>query len=363
MKILYITYIGFDNSAKSGSSVRPQKMYDAFLELGYEVKLLECQQNQRKDRRKSVREILKWLNYNCVDLCYIESPSGPIFNYIDLLLIKRLHKMQIPIGYFYRDMFWLYPSTLKNMSFLKRTAITLMCKRDLKVLKRCCDIIYFPTEEIVDRFSFAKLKRTEILPPAADLNNLQFMNKNNLTYNCIYIGAVSKVDGTFELLKAFNFINRTRTENIKLTIVSRKEEWENLLPQIGNLPEWLIIEHKSGEELKQLYAHADLAIFPRQNDEYINVAMPVKLFEYISFGKPVITTKRTAPRRFIESEKCGIVCDDSGESIGRAILKFYDDAKLREQLYCNVERAARNNQWTNRVDKVITTLCDVLQNK
>ncbi len=39
MLILYITYVDI-NSGTSGSSVRPQKMYRAFLDAGHEVKLL-----------------------------------------------------------------------------------------------------------------------------------------------------------------------------------------------------------------------------------------------------------------------------------------------------------------------------------
>ena len=40
MRLLYITYIDFGES-KSGSSVRPQKIYKAFLDAGHEVKLLQ----------------------------------------------------------------------------------------------------------------------------------------------------------------------------------------------------------------------------------------------------------------------------------------------------------------------------------
>ena len=62
MKLLYITYIDFTENPKSGSAVRPQKMYKAFLEHGVDVKLLECQQNKRKQRKEKVKEILHWLD-------------------------------------------------------------------------------------------------------------------------------------------------------------------------------------------------------------------------------------------------------------------------------------------------------------
>ena len=49
--ILYITFVDF-NEQKSGSSVRPKKIYDTFLEEGYKVTLLTGLQNRMKERWK-----------------------------------------------------------------------------------------------------------------------------------------------------------------------------------------------------------------------------------------------------------------------------------------------------------------------
>ena len=63
-------------------------MYEAFIDEGHEIILLQTQQNKRKERKKAVKTILKKLETETVDACYIESPSGPIFNQIDIKLIK-----------------------------------------------------------------------------------------------------------------------------------------------------------------------------------------------------------------------------------------------------------------------------------
>ena len=47
LKVLYITFTDF-GELSSGSSVRPFRMYNALVNLGYDVKLLEGQQNRRK---------------------------------------------------------------------------------------------------------------------------------------------------------------------------------------------------------------------------------------------------------------------------------------------------------------------------
>ena len=57
-KILYITYIDFGKMT-SGSAVRPQRMYQAFREIGAEVTLLSGSQelSNKEERKKNVEQI------------------------------------------------------------------------------------------------------------------------------------------------------------------------------------------------------------------------------------------------------------------------------------------------------------------
>lgn len=355
MELLYITYIDFDNNPKSGSAVRPQKMYNAFVSNGTDLKLLCGQQNKRKERRKRVKEVLKWLDANRPDMCYIESPSGPIFNFVDLKLIIKLHKLGVPISYFLRDAFWLFPSWMKAGQ-LKNRIITVMNKVTLRVLKKNCDLVYFPTRSMAELFGFINFKSVDILPPAGDCHNFKNRNCDDLVYNAIYVGAVSEVNGTFELVKAFELLN-SENFNIDLTIVARKPEWNSIKDKIGDKEKsWLKIIHASGKELNDIYANADVAIFPRQADEYIDMAMPVKAFEYLSFGKPIVCTMRTELKRFIELNNCGIICDDDYISIAEAVALFYKDSKLRGNLYANVMKTAQINTWSKRAEQVVDDL-------
>lgn len=357
MRLLYITYIDINGTASSGSSVRPKKMYEAFCRLGVEVKLLECQQNKRKLRYTKVKEIIRWLNLEQPDVCYIESPSGPIFNYIDIKLIKLLHKKKIPIGYFYRDFFWLFPEMMKGLSWWKRMLIVIMNKFQLSILRDNCDIIYFPSEGATGLFSFAKLNKSGMLPPAAEVRFDSMPNEQRLLRKCIYIGAVSEVDGTIELIQALELLNRDEEKNkIGLILVCREKEWEKIKIRIEEIPEWLDVRHISGAQLVQVYREVDVAIFPRQKDIYLDLAVPVKLFEYFGFGKPVISTRRTEVERFVNLYQCGLLCGDSAEAIAAAIKEFYEDANLQKKLYENVRVAAKQNRWEDRAKQVLKDL-------
>ena len=58
-------------------------MYKAFLDLGIDVKLLECQQNKFKERRKKVKEVLKCKCYvrYCDDFCLFSNDKEELKNF------------------------------------------------------------------------------------------------------------------------------------------------------------------------------------------------------------------------------------------------------------------------------------------
>ena len=78
-KILYITYRDMEN-VESGSSVRPQKIYKAFVDNNFDVKILKglTSKENKQQRIQNIKEIETWLDNNNPEYCYIESPGDPI---------------------------------------------------------------------------------------------------------------------------------------------------------------------------------------------------------------------------------------------------------------------------------------------
>lgn len=348
--VLYLTFIDF-GEMKSGSSVRPQKIYDAFLERGHTVKLLEGQQNRYKDRRKRVKAILDWLKDNRPDICYVEPPSGPFFCALDLKLLKTVHKMGIPVGLFYRDAYWLYADWW-GVGGPKAALLKAMHKRDLKVFERCCDILYFPSLSMAELFHDRHFKRLDALPPAC--TNMTSL-RTSLARRMIYVGGVCEAYGTDILLSAFKQINRDKTK-VELYLVCRETEMANIQDKHYPDYDWLKIFHVQGKELETLYVSCDAGIIPRKRDKYMDFSIPVKLLEYLGYGLPVISTDCTEIAAFIEKNHCGLLCRDNGDSLAETIEAFYSENTDHRALAQNVQETAANNRWVNRVDKIVRDL-------
>ena len=352
MNILYITYIDLDGIGNSGSSVRPQKMYNAFKKLGVNIKLLACQQNKVKDRRKAVKNIIKWLDDQRPDICYIESPSGPIFSGIDLKLIRKIHRMNIPIGYFYRDAFWLFPEKQVGLRWWKRGIIRRMNIRALHTIEKNCDIVYVPTASSRNLYRDFKFKKCELLPPASDIvirENIKSIYK----YTCIYVGGVSYDYGTDILIDAFKMLNK-KDDKYRLILICRPTEYNSFFPEPLNYS-WLNVVHAEGNELQKYYSEASIGIMPAHKTPYLNTAMSVKIFEYLGYGLPIISTDTTEMGKFIRENKVGLVCDDTPESLAAAIEKFFNNCD-KEALKKNVDAVAEQNSWVCRARQVIDEL-------
>lgn len=342
MRILYITFVDFD-TLTSGSSVRPKKLYDAFIKKGHEVKLLTGLQNRKMERWKNCYRFFRNIKKERYDLCYIEPPAGPIFNFCDHLLMLYIAKIKkIPIGIFYRDAYWKF-ADWNDLGKVKAQIIKWMHIFDLQIIKATCEKVYFPSKMMADLFT---MKGRDTLPPGCEDIKVN-KNKDISGIELVYVGGMNEQYGGQLLLKSLDLVNKNKRVNLNL--VCRKED----IKYIGEYKdrEWLNIYNASGDELIDIYSKSNVAIIPRKIDLYMNFSMPIKLLEYVGFELPIISTNCTEVANFINSNKIGIICEDNVQSIAN-VLENITEEQL--SIYSNnIIETKKNNTWEKRVDKIL----------
>lgn len=356
MKTLYITYIDMKKEHNSGSSVRPYQMLKALEALSDDVYLLSgsCGNDKRRERCASIRNTEKWLEGNKPDFCYIESSTYPIMLREDRRLIRMLHTLGVPIGYFYRDFYRKFPKLFPRrrgiINQAKEMYLDYLQYKTDKLLNMV-DIIYLPSEQSKALFNYKDMRA---LPPAGE-NKLPLVNKLNDTV--IYVGGISEHYGFKMLIDAFKKLNNG-DKVYRLILVCRAAEWQIYGCQYDSLP-WLQVEHASGDQLGKLYtAAAAAAVIPKGDNEYNNLAVSVKLFEYMSYGLPVVSSNSEAMNAIID--KCGV-----GLHVPYDVEKFADGIKqiLTDQdaynRYCaNIRKSLlKENLWLHRAQQVASDLC------
>ena len=61
------------------------------------------------------------------------------------------------------------------------------------------------------------------------------------------------------------------------------------------------------DELAALLGSADVFVLPMATMSFVDLGLPTKLFEYQSYGKPIICVSGGEPARYVESTKSGLI--------------------------------------------------------
>ena len=354
MKILYIVLNDLGKK-DSGSGLRPNCMLQAFQDRDHELYVLSGAQDIQNAaaRKAAVQETMVWLQDNTPDLCYIESSTYPIMLHCDYALIRYLKKKKIPMGYFYRDIYRVIPGVVQKA----RTGLVNRAKDlFLRLLQnytdlflRKLDIIYFPSQRFTDYFSY---KRMELLPPAGEV---KFLPEHPNHKTCIYVGGVSEFYGYPLMMEAFRLLNKDEIR-YRLILVCREAEYQKMYGG-EEIPAWLEVHHASGKDLEPLYARADAGLLALGYNEYSHLCIGIKLFQYLSYGLPVISTNVATMGQIIRENGFGVLAEPNAESYAAAIRAMLDDDDKLKAFRPVIRDSLQNKHlWVHRVDKIVQDL-------
>lgn len=367
ISVLIITYKDLDDSNKAGSTRRPLEMIESFRAIGCSVKVLSGLQNRIPERTKRVKEIVDFLEGGAVvDFCYIEPPAGPLLCPADVSLIRRLSSRNIPTALFYRDAYWVVPGLFGTGNRLKDFVIRLLSKRDLRLFREKCRVLYYPSDglkQLVDaeatRMGGRKSCREALLPPGCivpeEESHKELTGRGIPT--AIYVGAATDRYGAPTILASAKALNREEAR-CNLVFVCPKNQWDTMGEEYLSLcgEQWFTLVHTSdAAELRALYGRADFALMAYARNLYNDIAAPIKLYEYVSYLKPVLSTDCTYSAEFIRENNVGIVVPDSVDGYIAGLEEMcerFDDTSFREALL----RTRRKNTWKKRAEKVC---CDL----
>lgn len=350
----------------SGSSVRPWKMIKAFEENGYFVEVVMGEGSERKRQIKKIKDNIKkgekydfvYSETRNIPTLLTESDHVPRHPFLDFGFMRYCKKCGINIGLFYRDIFWKFPLYREDVPLVKRCITVPLFHYDLKQYSKYLSRLYLASLEVKQYINMSKKVSIDMLPPGceekSDAPFRSYRNKRD-SLNLFYVGGIGKLYNITKMLKAVK-----EQPFVGLTLCCREQEWEaNRVLYESLLCDRVKVVHKSGEELAKLYEKADICMFFVEDIKYISLAMPIKLFEYISYLKPVIATKGTIAGRFIEQNDIGWQVEFEEEKLKELLsYLFYNQKEIgdkRERL----KSIREENSWKARAKKVINDLTNM----
>ena len=369
MKRRIIFHLPFeaDPNRASGSQIRPIKMLTAFQDIGYEVDVV---MGNSKDRKRQIEEIERKIKQG-VEYSFLYSESStmptlltdkhhlPLNPFLDFGFFKRCKKNGIPIGLFYRDIYWMYEEYKKDIGKIKSVYSIGFYKWDLLFYKKYLDVLFLPSLQMAKKIPSLYTLKKYALPSGCDsfefVEESQSVSKEtNVSQldrmNILYVGGL----GDFYDLSLFCDIVSGYDDKFMFTICCRKEEWNAVKSRYeeyltkGNI----FIVHEKGKGLDSLYEKADLACLFVEGNEYRNFAMPFKLFEYLGRKKPIIASSGTAVGEFVEKNGIGWVADYNANNLSAVLNEIINKPESIEGIKSKIDKALNANTWIYRAKEV-----------
>lgn len=344
----------------TGSGVRPARMRDAFEDVGYEVyevtgygaQRAESLRKLRWDLRRGLRLDFAYGENSTMPTLLTQTHHLPTHPFVDHSLLTLLRRHGIPTGLFYRDVYWRFPAYVADVGRWIATGTKTLYNAEL-VAYRALDRVYLPSIKMASFVPWIKKEQVAELPPGGAIHDSSRDPDGELTL--LYVGNVSEYYRMHELFRAV-----AATDGVRLIFCTPPDAWNAVGDEYPRDDSGRIeIVHARGQELLPLFARAHVCLLTVEPAIYRDFAAPVKLFEYIGHGKPVLATSATHAGELVESVGAGRQVDYSAEAIARQLRDLRDDRDALQALTRRVEQVREEHTWRARARQVASDLTGV----
>ena len=95
-------------------------------------------------------------------------------------------------------------------------------------------------------------------------------------------------------------------------------------------------------------------VIPRPRGAYNDLAVPIKLYEYLSYGRPLLVTDCTEQARVVNQSGAGIVMADDPDAMASAIRRLVTaPAEDLDAWSAAAHDAARAASWEHRARQIV----------
>ncbi len=346
-----------DPDAKSASGIRPMRLRRAFEAIGYEVLEISGRHPERQTKIAELkREIAHGLK---IDFVYSEAATPPtgIGEPItlatsftrDIRFLRYCRRAGIPVGLFYRDIYWQFEEYAKRVGQPYTAILRWRYRADLRGYRSAVDRIYLPSMRMADYLPKANRPQAAALPPGADRIEAQSPDG---PLSLFYVGGIG---GYYRLQEAVRGVELA--SDARLTLCSHEDQWKASADEYVEMlgPSTRVV-HRSGPELEELYEETHVGMLFMEPIEYREFAAPMKLYEYLGHGKPIIATEGSLAGSFVEENGIGWALPYDAEVLAELLDQLAEDPAMLSAKAQQARNVRGEHTWEARAAHVAQDL-------
>ncbi len=353
-RMVFHTPFPVSAGANTASAIRPWKMLQAFKALGFEVFQITGYAAERRRRFASLRRGVAagwkpdfvYSEAATIPSSFTEPRHFPLILNLDRKIFRFLHEHGTPIGVFYRDVYWAFDDYVQGVGVPTATVMKLLYSREIKTFNRYADVVFLPSVEMGRYVPGLNGPLQVALPPGADPQTGSGQSHDtDGSLRLFYVGAVGGEH--YDVSALIEGVERSR--DVELTICTREENRRAAEAEYAEtLGEATSFVMGSGDALDPLYDQADIALLFMRPQEYRSFAAPVKLYEYLGRGKPIIASRDTAAAKVVEEADAGWVADFDAASLADLLKRLKAAPAEVAAKAANAAKAGQSNTWEAR---------------
>lgn len=235
----------------------------------------------------------------------------------------------------------------------------------IRLLLSQVDLIVAVSEEmkayIVSEYNLPKSKII-VVPPGGTIRPLS-SRKNKLPIKVAYAGLVAYREHIDLYIRSIPYA-KARMPDVQFYISKKGDDFKKLMMLSTRLgvdisPFW----YENINDFHSFLDSCSVAILPSKSDDARKIGTPLKLFEYISFGLPVVANDIGAWSDIIKKEKLGIVTEDDPAEFGEGIIELLRNPEYAKECgQRGVELVKQRYNWNNS-SKILLDGYNIVLNK
>ena len=348
---------------QSGSQVHITQMLRAFEEIGYAVEpVMGVAANRRQTWQRLAAEAAQGRRF---DFVYAWSPTVPtwmirrnlLHPFADVSFFRWCRARAIPSGLFYGDVHYRLDHFKRNVPRLTRYRMQVLYRLDWLLYRNLIDHLFLPSLRMAAYLPtpWASERMSALLPGCKPAPTQVAAEPVGRTADdelaLFYVGGV--VPPLYDLKPMIDSVSRL--DGICLTICCREAEWAAHRSYYGPLDETHVsIVHVAGSELEPYYAAADLFCLFWWHP-YLEITMPVKVFEALGYGLPLVVRAGSEAARFVATQDVGWVVSDEAE-LRHLLQHLRANRQEIAEKRRRVEAIRLQHTWQVRARQVADTL-------
>jgi hypothetical protein len=269
----------------------------------------------------------------------------------DLAFLAAARAHRTPVLTYLRDAQQLFVEYYPADS-LKRRASRALFLPATHALMRLSTIVAFPSRGLAAAIlqSERRAAAAHLLPPGARMADAPPVDP--AARSLLFVGSLRYPAHGGPILR--EAVEKVRARGIETTLICVSRPGEEP-PDAA--PDWMRVVRAEGPQIDALLPEVLASITPRRRTPYNDLAVPIKLMEYLGYARPIIATDTTETAAIVRAAACGVVVPDTADGLADGIAEVASAPAAQLVRWGMAARsAAVANSWDSRAEAILELL-------